>query len=210
MKGNFDNVAPFYDLLSRLVYRDAILQSQKYLANAIPANSSILIIGGGTGRILEDISTKHPGGLQITYVDVSKKMIARSLKRNIGNNEVFFIRQSISDVSFHQQFNVVITPFLFDNFSDRTAKIIFHKIDTYLKPQGLWLFSDFQLCERNNLWQKLLLNFMYFFFRLICGIEASHLPDTASLFEKYKYQPVSKQTFYRKFIYSSIYVKHGT
>lgn len=207
MKGNYDNVAPFYDLLSQLVFGNAILRAQLFLINAIPANSGILIIGGGTGQILEEISKKHGSGLQITYVDISKKMIAISKKRKTGNNEVVFINQSISDARFHRQFDVVITPFFLDNFLNNTAKVVFDKIDTFLKPRGFWLFTDFQLSEKNNLWQKLLLKIMYFFFRFFCGIEASHLPDTTALFEKYKYQLISKQTFYKKFIYALIFFK---
>src|SRR3954468_8626688 len=151
MKGNYDNVAPFYDLLSRLVYGSAILQAQITLVNAIPPNSAVLIIGGGTGQILDQISKKHPRGLQITYVDISKKMISLSKRRNIGNNNIFFINQSISDVIFHQQFDVVITPFLFDNFSDDTAKIIFHKINLLIKSDGFWLFADFQVSNKKHL-----------------------------------------------------------
>ena len=207
MKGNYDNVAPFYDLLSHLVFGNSISEALLFLVNAIPANSSVLIIGGGTGQILEEISKKYISGLQITYVELSKKMISLSKKRSTGDNSVVFINQSISDVTFYQQFDAVITPFLFDNFSTRTTKVLFNKIDILLKPFGLWLFADFQLSEKNKLWQKWLLNFMYFFFRFLCGIEASHLPDTASLFKDYKYQLVSKQTFYGKFIYSSVYLK---
>lgn len=210
MKGNYDNVAPFYDLLSHLVYGNAIVRAHRSFVNAIPANSSVLIAGGGTGQVLEEISKKYKSGLQITYVDISKKMIALSKKRNTGNNKVIFINESIAVARFQQQFDVVITPFVFDNFSNNTTKVVFHKIDTLLKPLGLWLFADFQLSEKNNGWQKLLLSVMYFFFRLICGIEAAHLPETTSLFEEYKYKPVSKQTFYKKFIYSSIYLKPDT
>lgn len=209
MKGNYDNAAPFYDRLAYLIFGDAILQAHLYLVNAIPPGTSILITGGGTGRILEEISNKHVTGLQITYVEISKKMIALSRKRNTGNNNIIFINQSILEVTFDQQFDVVITPFIFDNFSNSTSNLLFDKVDTLLKPRGLWLFADFQLSKENNLWQKLLMNLMYFFFKLLCGIEASHLPDTASLFKKYRYQPVSKQTFFRKFICSVVYLKPG-
>ena len=207
MKGNYDTVAPFYDWLSRFVFRDAILQAHSFLVDAIPASSSVLIAGGGTGFILEEILRKHAIGLEITYVDISKKMIALSKKRNIGGNKVLFINKSIHDAVFLNQFDVVITPFFLDNFTNSTAKTVFAKIDSSLASGGLWLFADFQLSEINNVWQKILLQCMYFFFRLLCGIEASHLPDTASFFEKYKYQQNSKQTFFRNFIYASIHVK---
>ena len=207
MKRSYNVVAPFYDRLLRLIFGDDVLQSQIYLVNAIKPDSSVLIIGGGTGYILEEISRKHPNGLAVTYVDISKKMIDLSKKRNAGDNEIFFVNQSISDVAFTAQFDVVVTPFFLDNFSNSTAEVVFAKINAALASGGLWLFADFQLSEMNNLWQKFLLKYMYFFFRFLCNIEASHLPDTAFLFEKYQYQLISTQTFYKNFICSSIYVK---
>lgn len=207
MKGNYDNVASFYDRLSRLVYGDAILQSHLFLINAIPANSAILIVGGGTGYILEEISKKHVSGLQITYAEISKKMLVLSRKRNTANNTVLFKNESIHDAHFRQMFDVVITPFFFDNFTDSTTQIIFDKMNALLKPSGLWLLGDFQLSKQNVLWQKLLLKFMYFFFWIFCNIEASHLPDTRSLFKKNNYNIVSIKTFYKDFIYAVIYKK---
>ena len=100
MKGNYYNVAPFYDLLSHLVFGNSISQALLFLVTAIPANSSVLIIGGGTGQILEEISKKYISGLQITYVEISKKMISLSKKRSTGNNLVVFINQSILDKYF--------------------------------------------------------------------------------------------------------------
>lgn len=209
MKGNYDNVAPFYYLLTRLVYGDAILQAQLFLVDAIRANSSILIAGGGTGQILEQISKKHPGGLKISYVEISEKMMALSKKRNTGNNNVIFINKSILDARLYKQYDVVLTPFLFDNFSYNTAKIIFDKIDDLLLPGGVWLFSDFQLSEKNNIWQKVLLKSMYSFFRLLCKIEAGHLQDIRIFFETSNYRNVAMQTFFKKFIYAIIYLKPG-
>lgn len=206
MKGDYDIVAPFYDCLSRFIYGDAILQAHTFLINAILPGSSVLIAGGGTGFILEEILKKHAGGLQITYVDISEKMIALSKKRNIGGNKVLFINKSINDTAFHQQFDVVITPFFLDNFSNSTAKIIFDKMDSILAPDGLWLFADFQ-SKKNKLWQKLLLKLMYLFFRIVCNIEASHLPDSPFFFNQHKYKAIDMKTFYKDFIYAVIYQK---
>lgn len=207
MKSNYDRVAPFYDRLSRLVYGNAILQAHRFLVNAIPANSSVLIAGGGTGYILEEISKKHVSGLHITYVENSEKMMAFSKRRNTGNNDVVFVHQSIGDVVLPPLFDVVITPFLFDNFTDSTGKIIFDKTDSLLIIGGLWMMADFQISEKNKLWQKLLLKLMYLFFRVCCNIEASHLTNLKLLFKKDVYQPVLIRTFYKNFIYAAIYSK---
>ena len=71
MAANYDNSAWFYDRLSRLIYGKALVRSQVYLLRYIPAGSIILIAGGGTGWILEEISKLHPSGLKITYVEIS-------------------------------------------------------------------------------------------------------------------------------------------
>lgn len=207
MKGSYDDVAPFYDRLSKFVFGSAVLRAHQYLINAIPADSAVLIIGGGSGFILEEIAKKCDGGLQITYVDNSKKMIDLSAKRNAGNNRVTYINQSVSNIDFPQKFDVVITPFFLDNFSEKSIKIIYNKIDSFLKPQGLWLFADFQL-DKNVFWQKLMLQIMYLFFRIFCNIEASQLPDFGFHFRQYNYQLILKKTFYRNFIQAEIYRKN--
>lgn len=206
MKGNYDRVAPFYDRLSKLIFGEAVLQAHTFLIDAIPAGSSVLIAGGGTGYILEEITKKHAGGLQITYADISEKMIAFSKERNIGGNNVLFINKSILDTAFHQHFDVVITPFFLDNFSDSTAKIVFNKINAALASGGLWLFADFQ-SKKNNLWHEILLKLMYLFFRIVCNIDASHLPHTARFFKQYDYKTIDMKTFYKDFIYAVIYQK---
>ncbi|MCW3108892.1 MAG: hypothetical protein JWQ09_3398 [Segetibacter sp.] len=209
MKGNYNNVATFYDRLSRFIFGDAIVNAQKLLVQSIDANSTILIIGGGTGWILEEIAKKHSEGLHITYVEISEKMIALSKKRDFGSNKVIFINKSIQDIQINQRFDIVITPFLLDNFSTGTTNIVFGKVHQCLLPDGLWLFADFQLTKDTHFWQKTLLKTMYFFFKFLCGIEANRLPDTNTLFEKYQYKKLSSKSFFKNFICSLVYKKHG-
>src|ERR1700722_7934923 len=114
MSANFNNSAWFYDALSRLVYGRALINAQLFLLKFIPANSKVLIAGGGTGLILEEITNLHPAGLNITYVEIAPKMMRLSEKRNTGSNAVTFINAAIENVTLTKDFDVVITPFLFD------------------------------------------------------------------------------------------------
>jgi len=206
MTGNYDNVAPFYDKLSRLVFGKTIINAQKYLLTYIPANSNILIVGGGTGNILEEITHKHAAGLHITYVEISLNMLTLSRKRDVGDNQVQFIHQPIQEVDLQPVFDLVITPFLFDNFLPSTAEIVFNKVNAALKPGGCWLFADFQLNSKSTL-HKWLLKSMYFFFRLLCKVETNRLYDIRPLF-KSLYEEVACKTFFKNFIRSVVYQKH--
>lgn len=205
MAANFDNSAWFYDRLSRLVYGKALVNSQVYLLNFVPANSTILIAGGGTGWILDELTKIHPAGLQITYVEISANMLALSKKRTIGQNEVVFINDAVENVKLTAGFDVVITPFLFDNFVNETVDNVFNHLHNLLKPGGLWLNADFQLTGR--WWQNVMLKSMFIFFRLLCGIEASKLPAIEKRFNAAGYAVVDDKTFFGDFIVTRVYRK---
>jgi len=119
MAANYNNSAWFYDRASKLVYGRALVRAQVYLLRSIPAQSKILIVGGGTGWILEEIAKIHPSGLKITYVEVAPKMMALSKKRKPDDNGVDFINDAVENVALQNDYDVVITPFLFDNFYRR-------------------------------------------------------------------------------------------
>jgi ubiquinone/menaquinone biosynthesis C-methylase UbiE len=203
---NFDNAAWFYDGLSRLVYGKALINSQVYLLQYVKPGSNILIVGGGTGWILEELTKIYPSGLQITYVEISSKMIALSQKRYTGNNEVVFINDAIEKVTGLTGIDMVITPFLFDNFTVATARFVFAHIHSALKQDGLWLNADFQLTGK--WWQNVLLKSMLLFFKILCGIEATQMHYIEPCFIKNGYGIVAGKTFFGDFIISKVYIKH--
>jgi ubiquinone/menaquinone biosynthesis C-methylase UbiE len=205
MASNYDNSAPFYDGLSRLVFGKTLIKAQVYLLQFIPAKAKILIIGGGTGWILEEIAKVHPTGLTITYVEISANMTGLSRKRNTGSNNVTFINDAVENVLLQIDYDVVITPFLFDNFTEETLPGLFDHIHPALKPRGAWLCTDYQVTGK--LWQKALLKSMYLFFKLLCGIDTTTLPDFDAQFAKHGYKKKSAKTFFANFILSTQYQK---
>ncbi len=205
MAANYNNSAWFYDRLSRVVYGKALVNAQVYLLKQVPANSKVLIVGGGTGWILEELSMIHSSGLHITYVEIAEHMMALSKKRNITDNKVTFINDAVENVALPADFDVVITPFLFDNFTEQTLGKVFTHIQSLLKKDGLWLNTDFQLTGK--WWQQVLLKTMFLFFKILCGIEASKLPAIEKRFAEAGYQVVDRKTFFGDFIVSEAYKK---
>lgn len=201
----YSNVAWFYDSLSRVVYGKALVEAQVHLLPLIPPNSSILIVGGGTGWILEQITNTHSTGLSITYVEVADKMMALSRSRNVKNNKVTYITQPIENVTGLTNFDVIITPFLFDNFSPATFTRVFAQLHGLLKPGGIWLNTDFQLTGK--WWQKVLLKSMLGFFRLLAGIESKRLPDIETEFVIRDYHLLDSKSFFGEFIKTAAYRK---
>jgi len=206
MSANYNNSAWFYDRLSRMVYGRALINAQVYLLRFISPGSAVLIVGGGTGWVLEELTRIHTGELKITYVEVAADMMSLSKKRNIGTNQVIFINDAIENVTLKADFDVIITPFLFDNFTSDTLQKVFNHIHTLLlKPDGKWLNADFQLTGK--WWQNVLLKSMFLFFKMLCNIEASQLPDIERQFKAYDYKAIEQQTFFGDFVVATVYSK---
>ena len=185
------------------MYGKTLINAQLCLLPAIQPGARILIAGGGTGWILEEITKRHPSGLSITYIDASIKMIALSKKCDTGNNRVTYITAAIEMAPLDAVYDIVLTPFLFDNFGDAGLHKLFAHIDKHIAADGLWLYSDFQ--NTKVLWQKAMLRAMYFFFRISCGIETDRLPDAAACFAAFGYERKEQHRYMDGFILSAIY-----
>lgn len=208
MNNNYDKIANHYDTLSRLVFFRSQVNAQINQLQYIPKNSSVLIAGGGTGWILEEIAKVHQGGLKIIYVEISAKMIALSQKRNYQNNHVDFINLGIEDFKTDEDFDIILTPFLFDNFVEERAVKVFKQLNGYLKKDGLWFLVDFSLNSTNGKWWKsILLKSMYSFFKLLGIVEANHLTDMVPYFLKSDYQIIEVRSYYGSFIKAFIFKK---
>lgn len=208
MPNNYDNIAGSYDAISRLVFQKSIVRSQQALLPYVKTPCRMLIVGGGTGWILEELSKVHPRGLSITYVEISENMIGLSQKRNWQQNRVSCVHSAIEDFQTELKFDVVMTPFLFDNFSSERAETVFKLLDNLILPGGLWLFTDFHV-EKNasGIWQAALLNMMYWFFRTICHVEADKLPDLQAQFLHARYACIFKSLHFGGFIHSLVFRK---
>lgn len=206
MRNNYDRVAGYYDRLSRLVFGKALVRAQQDLIPHLQAPGRLLIIGGGTGWILEEIARLHPTGLAIDYVEISENMLSLSRKRNVAGNKVRFVHSAIENFTTPHRYEAVITPFLFDNFSTERAEAVFQQLHQVLLPQGQWLFADFNIEKSGNAWwQKLLLRSMYTFFRTLSHVEARQLPDMPRLFAMHGYEICDAHYHFGRFIRSAVY-----
>jgi ubiquinone/menaquinone biosynthesis C-methylase UbiE len=207
---NYDRTAGFYDFLSRAIFFRAQVKAQTNQLRFIPAGCRVLIVGGGTGWILEEIAKVHPAGLHITYIEISASMIEKAKKRAHGNNAVHYIHSPIETYTDEARYDVIQTAFLFDNFSAGRIDQVFSKLHNLLKPDGLWLFSDFNpRLESGRIWKSILLHIMYFFFRVIANVEAKKLTDITPWFDAEGYTPIDQRQYYRHFIKSIIFQRPG-
>ncbi len=191
--------------MSFLVFGDIIMKSQVCLCKHIAPNSKILIVGGGSGLLLEEITKIHYSGLCITYIDSSSKMIDKARKRNIGKNNITFLNLAIESYLSNISFDIIITPYFLDNFNETSFREIWNILHNYLKKEGLWLNTDFNIPTKRK--HHFLLKVMLLFFRITCGVETKKLPDIKKHFNKYYYDLIEEHNFVDNFISSVVYKK---
>lgn len=162
---NYDRIAWCYDWLKQLIFGDRLDQASQYFLSDLRPGSSLLILGGGTGKILEYI----PQGVEIHYLEKSGKMIQRTQKR--VDRKINFIQADFLTHETEQKYDYILCPFFLDTFNQETLELVVNRIKKLLKRNGVLLVSDFTGKQPS------LVPLMYMFFRLTTRIQANSLPQ---------------------------------
>ncbi|QHV94743.1 class I SAM-dependent methyltransferase [Spirosoma endbachense] len=174
----FDWIAPVYDLLASVVFGRKLQQAQVVFLPTIPQNASVLLAGGGTGWLLEQLLVER-NPRRVLYLEASAQMVALTSQRIIQKavlGTVEYRVDTIMHLHKDEQFDIVITPFLLDLFPEETLQsTLLPQLRNALKPNGIWLVTDFVVTD--VWWQKTLLWTMIRFFRLTAGIGTTQLAD---------------------------------
>ena len=196
---SFNRIAPVYDAIARLVFGKAIIKSQIINFDIIKDHNRILIVGGGTGWILNHINRE---GVEIDYVEESIQMISKAKQRNFKAN-VKFIHQPFELAVLNDQYDVIIINFFLDLYSSKGIDLILKKMDKLLHHNGLLVVTDFM---NSKWWHLKILSVMYFFFRITANLKTNRLPALWQIVGS-SYQLVKTSTFYNGFIYASVFKK---
>ena len=199
---NFDSVAGFYDKLSTLVFGTNMRRAQMTHLHDIPQGSNVLILGGGTGWLLSELSAVNPT-CKVWYIDASARMISLS-KNGMRNStqEIVFIHGTEESIPVGITFDAVITHFYLDLFPEDSCIRIIHKIRSAIRTGGILLVSDF---INTTWWHSVMLQMMYGFFGLMCGIESNSLPRWKNLLEESGFKEIKSREFFRGFIKSAVF-----
>ena len=198
---NFDPVARHYDWLARLIFGKSITNAQIIHFKKIKNNAKILIVGGGTGWIMEFLPVNYQS---ITFIEPSKKMLSIAQSRELSHH-IEFINANVEDVPLELEYDVIITNFFFDLFDNTQGNAITRKLLSSLKEEGIWIQTDF---ERNGIWwQTVMLVIMYLFFNITTGLSTRRLSDWKVFFRSAGMEMIEGISFYREFISTICYKK---
>ncbi|WP_421764076.1 class I SAM-dependent methyltransferase [Ekhidna sp.] len=196
---NFNLIAPLYDMLGRIVFEKALLSSQEKFVDTIKKEDTVLIIGGGTGKILEKI----PHCKNVVFLDLASSMIRRAKKRSCYS-PVSFIHADFLVYALQDKYDAIICPFFLDCFEIQGLMKVITKIHGRLKPDGKLIITDFE----RNIINPFLLKAMLIFFKLFSKLETNKLLDIRTLLKENGFKE-SQISFYKKGIFSALYYQVG-
>jgi ubiquinone/menaquinone biosynthesis C-methylase UbiE len=202
---NFDFVAPFYDTLSGVVFGNAMHAAQTMYLRDIAFGANVLILGGGTGWLLSELTAINPT-CKVWYIEASQEMINLSKAKLKGaRNEIFFIHGTETNLPTEITFDAVITNFFFDLFSTEECGRVIASVRPVLHAKAIWLISDF---VNATWWHSALLAVMYRFFRMTSGVTTSKLSNWGAAMERGGFKEKKSGIFYGSFIKSASFSPH--
>lgn len=176
--GNFDWIAPVYDALAFCVFGRGLQRAQVVFLNQIPVGATILLVGGGTGWLLEQVLVQCQPR-RVVYLEASAQMVARASRRMLRRGALGAVDFRVGDetsLTANECFDVILTPFVLDLFTEQTLQVhIIPPLKNALIAGGVWLVTDFVQPQMG--WQKILLWTMIRFFRLTANIQTRQLAN---------------------------------
>ncbi len=184
---NFDRLAGIYCALEHVAFGRDLERARFVHLDWLKESRSILVLGEGDGRCLEQLVSAAPKA-RIDCVDFSSAMLARAARRIAGDEpaqRVTFRQADLLTTDLPPaQYDAVITFFFLDCFTAPQVNDIMARIRTSLRPDALWLWADFAM-PANSLarWRaRIWLAGLYAYFRWQTGLAARELPPVSQCF----------------------------
>ena len=188
---DFEGIAWSYDTLKKLVFGDELDVAASHYLHKIPVGSNVLIIGGGTGRLLNDV----PEGVQITYIEKSGKMLEYARKRS--SRDIHFQHIDFFDYQTAHCFNFVVCPFFLDLFNPELLNEVIIKLQNTLDPEGQLLVADFSYRK------SLLISLMYKAFGVVSTISGRKILPIQDMLINAGFQLIDSATYFNGLVFSS-------
>lgn len=197
---DYSKIAPVYQLLSRLVFGKTLINAQLKALTKTNLGGKLLICGGGDGEILKHLQFFKG---EITFLELSAKMI--DLARKKTDRNITFANTDFFNFQPSEKYDVILLPFLLDNFSELQMQLAAQKLASLLATNGeIWVI-DFT--ETPNFWQRSLMFLMYSFFKVVANVKVNKLPAIEMNMNNCGFLKVDEIFFYGRFIEAKRYIR---
>lgn len=197
MARGFDFVAPFYDLIVYLVFGKTFINLQSEVFAELQSQNNCLIIGGGSGQVLE-LAIEAKLSKHFYYADLSPKML-RKAKSRIETHPEVPVDFSLEWKAWKSnEFDYIVLPFVLDCYPASQVSAMIQELKECLSPKGKIVLFDFNEEVEHDyapaIWKHVLISWLYMFFRKTAGVQATTLAPFNLLFGKQGFKPELRNT----------------
>jgi ubiquinone/menaquinone biosynthesis C-methylase UbiE len=206
---NFDRVAGIYQLLEYVAFGRTLEAARFRYLERLKDCRQILVVGEGDGRVLQRLLRLAPHA-SVRCIDSSAAMLARAERRldHPARARVSFECADARTVAVPAMaYDAVVTMFVLDCFSPVEVVRLVERLAGGLRPDGLWLFSDFSIPAsgwrrlRAELWVRCL----YAFFRWQTGLAVRELPPSEEILRDAGFRVLESTTFQHGLLRTALY-----
>ena len=207
MLNSYNRIAPFYSILSRIVYGKSLIHIQEILVSFLPKDGNVLILGGGDGTILPYLF-KHAPLLSISFVESSSRMIELASKKASSGQQITFYHNDDFSVG-KEQIDFIYAAFFFDLFEEEKIEAIIQSLEKKYNYDLKWFIADFNLKNVSKYeWiRKLQIKLSIIFFAFSTHQKTRNLPLIFNIFEKHNYKTLKKSNMKNNFLRAEVYYK---
>lgn len=202
---DFDAIAPIYDKLAQLVFLGSIHKSQTIFLDKMEPEQTLIILGGGSGKILEKLDQLSTP-LKVDFVEPSGNMIEKAQKRILdsSNLNITFHQKRFEEFVCQETYDWVHCGFFLDLFKKESLKEVLVSVKTMMNTNSKLLVCDFRI-DQNNYWQTSLTKVMHLFFKTFAKLESDKLQNIEEQLKQSGFKMEEQQLFFKRFIFSGMY-----
>jgi len=201
-RSGFDKLAPIYRLMERLLAGDLLQQARTAHVESVRQAGSVLMLGEGTGRLLEHLYQKLPSA-RFLVLDQSQAMLdqaQQTLQARFPNpSRVDWLKRDIRTQGIPEgPYDLITTPFFLDCFTRDQLETLIPSIASHSTRDCDWLLTDFQIPVNGRFRQwraKSIHRIMYVFFQIVTSIKADHLADPDSFLQSTGFKRWKREEF---------------
>jgi ubiquinone/menaquinone biosynthesis C-methylase UbiE len=184
-----NRIAPFYEFFEHISFGRTLERRRFAFLSKMKGSHEILECGGGDGRFIARLVDENAKAT-IDFVDLSSKMTELAKRRVFkalprGCERIKFYNQDIRKFSPRpecQGYDLVITHFFLDCFTDLQTQEIVSRISGWAAPGAKWIVSEFNVPDERfrRMWTRGIVRSLYLAFRTTTGLQTTCLPDYGS------------------------------
>jgi SAM-dependent methyltransferase len=196
---NCDPIARWYRWLEYLAFGRALERRREAFLGAVGDARRVLVLGDGDGRALAALLRVNRIAT-VDSIDLSARMLELARAR-AGSERVTYHRADALLVPLaNAEYDLIVTHFFLDCFAESDLQRLVDRIGRAACPEARWLVSEFRR-------PGLLVEILYFFFRIATGLRTRELVDHHPFLEHQGFRLARAEPAWRGWLASELWIR---